>query len=411
MVGEGDDFTVVLDDEESVAVIAEVEEGAFETSDVLGMETYAGFVEDVSHIGERRVDVAGDLDALRLAAGDGAGGAREGEVAKAYVDERLKAFGELALDVDGERMGDGLDEGEGVGDGHIEEVGDAAVVDLAGADTCVEARPATFGTDTHGEHRVDGGGVEPALLGVDDATVHTRDETLVFGRLRPVGRRIFQAYLRRVEEEVELFGRVVFDLLVEVEEAAVGVTNPTPPPFVEGDVVDGVLVVERFVEIDELVDVEFADLAEAGTTRAAARGVVEGEGVAIADEGRANAREEEAEESVDVGIGGDGRAAVGGRLALVDDDGDGHVLDTLDLRAAVFREILLYEGREGLVEFATAFGGDGVEAERALSRAGDACEDGNLMFRDFERDVLEVVLAGVGDIDKVVRHKRESVFY
>jgi hypothetical protein len=69
------------------------------------MEAYAGFVEDVSHIGERRVDVTGDLDALRLAAGDGAGGAREGEVAEAYVDERLKAFGELALDVDGERMG------------------------------------------------------------------------------------------------------------------------------------------------------------------------------------------------------------------------------------------------------------------------------------------------------------------
>ena len=96
---------------------------------------------------------------------------------------------------------------------------------------------------------------------------------------------------------------------------------------------------------------------------------------------------------------------------MVDDDGDGHVLDTLDLRAAVFREILLYEGREGLVEFATAFGGDGVEAERALSGAGDACEDGNLMFRDFERDVLEVVLASVGDKDKVVGHKRELVFY
>ena len=82
------------------------------------------------------------------------------------------------------------------------------------------------------------------------------------------------------------------------------------------------------------------------------------------------------------------------------------MLDTLDLRAAVFREVLLDKGREGLVEFATAFGSDGVEAERALARAGDACEDGNLMFRDFERDVLEVVLAGVGDKDKVVRHKR-----
>ena len=39
-----------------------------------------------------------------------------------------------------------------------------------------------------------------------------------------------------------------------------GLTYPAPAAFAEGDVVDGVLVVERLVEVDELVDVQLTDL-------------------------------------------------------------------------------------------------------------------------------------------------------
>ena len=91
--------------------------------------------------------------------------------------------------------------------------------------------------------------MEQAFLRVDDAAVHARYKTFVFGGLGPVRRRIFQLYLWRIKEKVEFLGGVVLDFLVEVEQAAVGVAYPSPAAFAEGDVMDGVLVVERFVEI------------------------------------------------------------------------------------------------------------------------------------------------------------------
>ena len=125
--------------------------------------------------------------------------------------------------------------------------------------------------------------MQEALLGVDDAPVHARDKSLIFGCFRPVGRRIFELYLRAVEEEVQLLRRVVLNLLVEVEKSAVGIAYPPPSPLSESDVVDGVLIVEALVEVHELVDVQLPDLAESRTARAASLRVVEAEGVGIAD--------------------------------------------------------------------------------------------------------------------------------
>ncbi len=47
---------------------------------------------------------------------------------------------------------------------------------------------------------------------------------------------------------------------------------------------------------------------------------------------------------------------------MVDDYGDGHVLNTFDVGTTVFREVLLDETGESFVELSTAFGSDGVEA-------------------------------------------------
>lgn len=47
---------------------------------------------------------------------------------------------------------------------------------------------------------------------------------------------------------------------------------------------------------------------------------------------------------------------------MVDDYGDGHVLNKFDVGTTVFWEVLLDETGESFVEFSTAFGSDGVEA-------------------------------------------------
>ena len=210
--------------------------------------------------------------------------------------------------------------------------------------------------------------MEQPLLRVDDAAVHTGNEAFVLGGLGPVGRRVLQLDLRRVEEEVEFLRRIVLDFLVEVEEAAVGVANPTPAALAEGDVVDGVLVVERLVEIDQLVDVQLADFAQPAAARAAARRVVEREGVGVAHEGLSDAREEQTQQGVDVGVGAHRGARVGSRFTLLDDDGDGQVLNVAHVRPSIFGQVLLREGGEGVVELAPRLGRDGVQHQRRLAR-------------------------------------------
>ena len=63
-----------------------------------------------------------------------------------------------------------------------------------------------------------------------------------------------------------------------------GITDPAPAAFAEGNIVDGVFIVERLVEVDEFVDVQLADFAQSCAARTTARGVVERESVGIAYE-------------------------------------------------------------------------------------------------------------------------------
>ena len=104
--------------------------------------------------------------------------------------------------------------------------------------------------------------MKQAFLGIDDTAIHARDESLVLSAFRPVRRWILQAYLRTVQEEFQLLRRIVAYLLVEIEEAAVCIAYPSPATFTEGNVVDGVLIVEALVEVYELVNVELADLTQ-----------------------------------------------------------------------------------------------------------------------------------------------------
>ena len=142
----------------------------------------------------------------------------------------------------------------------------------------------------------------------------------------------------------------------------------------------------------ELVDVEFPDFAQPGTSRTASLGMIEGEGIGIAYERMAYPREKESHEGIDVGVGADSRPAVLCRLLLVDHYRHGQVLDAVDMWPAVLGQILLNECGKGVVEVSTGLCSNRVEHQRRFTGARNSGKYGNLVFGDGKRQILQVVL-------------------
>ncbi len=87
------------------------------------------------------------------------------------------------------------------------------------------------------------------------------------------------------------------------------------------------------------------------------------------------------------------------RVGLVDGDGRRYALDALHLRAVLAVEELPRVGREGFHVAALALGIEGVEDQGGLARAGHARDHDQLVGRDVEVQVLQVVLPGAADAD------------
>jgi hypothetical protein len=69
VIGSGDGVFVVFDDDERVAVIAQLDEG-FEKGDIVArVEADGGFVEDVEDAAQVRPELGSEADALGFAAG------------------------------------------------------------------------------------------------------------------------------------------------------------------------------------------------------------------------------------------------------------------------------------------------------------------------------------------------------
>ena len=277
VVGHADHLLMVLHEQHRVARIAQPLHGMLHELYVVVVQARAGFVEDVEYVGERRVDVFRNLAPLCLASRQRAHAAVEAEVAQSDFLKRCQAGADGRLQVVGQRVADGGNPLVQLCDAHGACLSDVHSVDFTGEHALTQAGAAAVGTSAHAQHRIEHGGMQQAFLGVDDGAIHTRDEALVLRRFRPVGRRVLQANLRTVEEEVEFLGRVVANLLVEVEESTVGIANPSPSSLAEGDVVDGVFIVQAFVEVHEFVDIELANLAQSRTARTAALGMIERE--------------------------------------------------------------------------------------------------------------------------------------
>ena len=108
VVGGGDGVLVVFDDDERVAVVAQLDEGFQQGRVVARMEADGGFVEHVEHAAEVGAELRGEADALRLAAGKRVAGAVELEVAEADFLEELKPLFDLRQDVAGDELAGGI---------------------------------------------------------------------------------------------------------------------------------------------------------------------------------------------------------------------------------------------------------------------------------------------------------------
>ena len=115
--------------------------------------------------------------------------------------------------------------------------------------------------------------------------------------------------------------------------------------------------------------------------------------------GHADARPQQAHVVVDLGDGADGRARVLRGGLLLDGDGRRQAVDLVDVRLLHHLQELAGIGRQALDIAALALGIDGVEGERGFAGAGQAGEHDQLVARDGDVDVLEIVLARAADGD------------
>ena len=119
----------------------------------------------------------------------------------------------------------------------------------------------------------------------------------------------------------------------------------------------------------------------------------------------ADAGVEQPQVVVDLGDRADGRTGVARGGLLVDRDRGREPLDEVDVGLVHLAEELARVRRERLDVAPLALGVDGVEGERGLARPREPGEDDQPIARQFQRDVLQVVLAGPAD-DEGVGHLR-----
>ena len=125
------------------------------------------------------------------------------------------------------------------------------------------------------------------------------------------------------------------------------------------------------------------------------------------------AREQQLEMVVELGHRADGRARGAHRIRLVDGDRWRNALDAVHRRLVHAVEELPRVRREGFHVAPLAFGVQRVEHQRRLSRTGHTGDHDEFAGRDLEVEVLQVVLAGAANDDRLmagIAHERKGVW-
>ena len=93
MVGRANHVLVVFHHQHAVANVAQMLQGVDQPVVVALVQTDAGFVQHIHHAGQARADLRSQTDALRLAARQGVGAAREAQVGQAHIVQKLQPVG------------------------------------------------------------------------------------------------------------------------------------------------------------------------------------------------------------------------------------------------------------------------------------------------------------------------------
>ena len=121
---------------------------------------------------------------------------------------------------------------------------------------------------------------------------------------------------------------------------------------------------------------------------------------------RAGARVQQAQVIVHLGHGPDGGARVVTGRFLFDRDGGREPLDGVDIGLLHQPQELSRVRRERLDIASLPFGVDRIERERRLSRARQAGDNRQLIARDGDADVAEIMLAGTAHHERIGRTDR-----
>ena len=112
-------------------------------------------------------------------------------------------------------------------------------------------------------------------------------------------------------------------------------------------------------------------------------------------------REEQAQIVVDLRYRADRRARIVARRLLVDGDGGRQAIDAVHVRLVHLPEELTRVGRERLHIATLPLRVDGIERERGLPRSGEPRDDDELVARNLQTDILQVMGACALDLDAV----------
>ncbi|MNO54255.1 hypothetical protein D3C76_447210 [compost metagenome] len=296
VVGEADGVLVVLHHDHRVADIAQVGEGGQQTLVVALVQADGRLVEDVHDAHQAGADLAGQADALRLAAGQGVGAAVEGQVVEADVDQELQALADFLEDLRRDlAAAAGQAEAGGVfaggadrhrGDRRQGPVADPHVARLAAQAGAVAVR-AGLGAEELGQLLTHGG-----RFGLAVAALQVRQDALERVRaLDDVAAVVEVAEVDVLPARAEQHGLLVLggqlvERLLQAEAVVLGqraehleVVDVAPVPAADRAFGQGQLAVDHPPRVEELLH------AEAIAGRAGAGRVVEGEqlGFQLAD--------------------------------------------------------------------------------------------------------------------------------
>ena len=151
VIGVADRVFVMLDDDDGVADVPQVEQRAQQAVIVALMQADGGLVENVHHAHQARADLAGQADALGLAAREGVGAATERQIVQAHVDQKAQPVLQFLENLLRDRCAIALQRQRlkvacGIGDRHCRDARQIHVVDVHTARGWFQARALTIRT-------------------------------------------------------------------------------------------------------------------------------------------------------------------------------------------------------------------------------------------------------------------------